>query len=283
MEGSCCVMSELIYFSICRYVPSVLRGEKVNIGFAYHIPSLCKIGFKKTKNTKRIKSFDDELELDMIHAIFESLKYDFGEGSLMDIEEFEDIDLSYEGLLNNRIKSYVNQIQFSEVKVFNADVNVDESLKEIADLFLYFDKKKSERIDQKKVMTLATKIVSSSRYKNSINRSNKNNKIKEFYEVPYDFSFDINGQKKYIKALSFDYKQVNRFYKEIKAYLYDLEYAVKNDNIDLENIQIVINDTDFEKEFEKVISEKLPRNLELKTLEEFSSILNAEDNEVIFQ
>ncbi|MBX0315493.1 DUF3037 domain-containing protein [Planococcus glaciei] len=273
-------MSEMIYFSICRYVPSVLRGEKVNIGFAYHIPSLNKIGFKRTKNIKRIKSFDDELEMDMIHAIFESLDYDFGEGSLIDYEEFENINLSDENLLNDRIKSYVNQIQFSQVKVFSAEAGIEQSLKDIADLFLYYDKKKNERINQDKVRALATKMVNNSMYKNSITKFNKRN---DFYEVPYDFSFNINGQEKFVKAFSFDYTQVNRFYKEIKAYLYDLDHAVKNNDINLNSIQIVINDTNLEKDFEKTISKELPEEIDMKTLDEFSSILNAYNDELILQ
>lgn len=278
-------MKNLIYFSICRYVPSIFRGESVNIGIAYHIPSLQMMDFIATRNIRRLKSFDDEVEIEMINAIFESLKYEFGESTLeyseIDYEEYEALDLTNEKLLEEMIQGYVNQIQFSEVKVFEAKEDISESIKDLFDMILYYDKKKSERISQDRVRALAARIVSGSSYKNSMYKVSKS---KGFFDIPYDFTYEKNGVEKYIKAFSFDYKQPWRFYKEVKAYLFDLDHALKEGMIkDLSNVKIVINNTELEQEHEKEIAEQLPKEIELVTLSKFSNLLVDSESSGILQ
>lgn len=264
-------MTNIIYFVICRYVPSVLRGEKVNIGFVYHVPSLEQMDFIASKNIRRLKSFDDELEVDVINAIFESLKFEFGSDSLEQYEyEDEALDLSNPYLLNDKTSGYVNQIQFSEVNVFESQETLEKAIKDITDMILYFDKKKNERINQDRVRALAAKIVNSSSYKDTLTRFQRTN---EFFGLPYDFKFNLNGKDKFIKAFSFEYKQTSAFFKEIKAYLYDLEHFVKEGLVSFSDVKIVINNTDLEAEHERIITRQLPKDLELITLEKFSSLI----------
>lgn len=264
-------MTNIIYFSVCRYVPSILRGEYVNIGLAYHIPSEKRLNFIASKNIRRIKSFDDEIEVDVINAIFESLKYEFGSITLEKYDEYEDIDLSNPNLLTEKTSGYVNQIQFSEVKVYESQDDTEKAIKDLTDMFLYYDKKKSERINQDRVRALAVKIINSSSYKSSLERVERK---EGFFEHPYDIKFNINGHEKYIKAFSFDYKHPRLIFKEIKAYLYELEHALNNGLIRLSDIKIVINNTDLESNYEKEITKNLPEELEVLTLEQFNTILN---------
>jgi len=264
-------MKNTVYFSICRYVPSLLRGETLNIGFAYHVPSTGHLDFFTSKNTARIRNFDDEIETDMISVIFDSLKYDFSSENLETHDEYSNGELISPNLLNNKIKNYVNQVQFSEVSVFELDESVDNIILDIADMYLYYDKKKNERINHDRVRALAKKIVAASTYKDSMSKTSN---IETFFDVPYDFKFNLGGHQKYIKGFSFDYKQPNRFFKEIKAYLFDLEHEMQKGTVNLEDIKIVINNTDFDKEHEKIITDYLPGELELITLEKFSALIN---------
>ncbi|WP_040286451.1 DUF3037 domain-containing protein [Sporosarcina koreensis] len=265
-------MKTTIFFSICRYVPSLLRGEKVNVGFAYHLPSEGLLGFYDSKNMKRIRNFDDEVEADMIHAVFESLKYDFSSDYLDGVEEYEDKKLFSNSLLKSKIKNYVNQIQFSDVSVYETCDNLDKAIEDIADMYLYFDKPKSQRMNHQRVQALARKIIKSSAYKDDlINSSSKD----VFFDPPYDFKVSLNGQMNYIKGFSFEYKQANRFYKEFKSYLFDLEHEITNSDIDISNFKIVINNTEFEEEHEKVIQEYLPEELDIITLEKFGEYINS--------
>jgi hypothetical protein len=267
-------MTDIINFAICRYVPSILRGEQINIGLVYHSPSLKLMDFISSKNTKRIKSFDDEIESDVINAIFESLNYEFCsgklEGSLMD----NNIDLTQKNLLADLTKGYVNQIQFEHVRTFELKNNLKKEIEDLTDMYLYYDKMKNERMNQDRVRALTARIINSSSYKDSFSKVKKN---KEFFEIPYDFKIQIQGANKYIKAFSFDYKNSSKFYKEMKSYLFDLSHAKEHFGIDVSDVKIVINNTNLEAEHEKEITNHLPNELELFTLEKFSSFITQEE------
>lgn len=264
-------MKMTIFFSICRYVPSLLRGEKLNIGFAYHIPSTGQLGFFASKNIKRILSFDDEIDIEVVNAIYESLNYDFSAENLDNYNDFQVLGLKDTSLLENKIYNYVNQIQFSEISVHEDEETIDKTLLDLADMYLYYDKPKDKRMNHQRVQSLARKIVNDSIYKESLSKTINND---EFLDNPYDFKIERNGRIEYIKGFSFDYLQPNRFFKEMKSYLYDLEKKIAVGDIRATDIKVVINNTDLEKEHEQVIQKYLPKDLELFTLAKFSEYLN---------
>lgn len=264
-------MKKTIFFSICRYIPSLLRGEKLNIGFAYHIPSTGEMGFFASKNIKRILAFDDEIDAEMVNAIYQSLSYDFSTDNLDDSDDNKILGISDTSLLEKKVYNYVNQIQFGEISVHEDEESADKTLLDIADMYLYFDKPKGKRMDHLRVQALARKIVKASIYKDSLSKS-ENSDV--FYDNPYDFKIERNGNVEYIKGFSFDYQHPNRFYKEMKSYLYDLEKLVSTDSIKTADIKIVINNTDLEKEHEQIIQQYLPEDLRLLTLNKFIEYLN---------
>lgn len=268
-------MKKTIFFAICRYVPSLLRGESLNIGFVYHIPTLENLGFYESKNIKRLRSFDDELDSDTINMIFESLKYDFNSSPDIYLNDDLELPLTDSNLLKHKLYNYVNQIQFGEISVMEFDYvnqeSVNNTLQDIADIYLYFDKPKSKRMSHERVKALARKIVKASDYADTLSNATNDNAV--FYTQPYDFKIRLNDKPLYIKGFSFDYSQYKSFYKEMKSYLYDLNHAVYENGLEIDEVKIVINNTNLEKEHEKVITEILPDELEYYTLERFSSFL----------
>lgn len=268
-------MTNIINFAICRYVPSILRGEKINIGLVYHVPSMGVMDFVSSKNIRRIKSFDDEIEADVIKAIFESLNYEFSsfrlDGSLAE----SGLDITQKGLLNELIKGYVNQVQFEKVRMLEFNESLDAVVSDMIDMYLYYDKKKSERIDQNRVRALAARIVNSSPYKDSYTKVEKK---KNFFDPPYDFKINIENDEKYIKAFSFDYLNPSKIFKEMKSYLYDLQHAKEQFGIDISDVKIVVNNTTFELEHEIQLKNNLPVELQLLTLERFSSFISKNES-----
>lgn len=257
-----------LLFSICSYVPSILRGESVNLGFAYHVPSLKEIGFVNTSNYKRVMTFDDELTSETLQHLIRSLKYDF---SLEYITEYEEEYLGFldnSNLLQNKIYNYVNQLQFREIKAFPIDTTLEHAIRDIKDLYLYYDKKKKDRIDTIRVKSLTKKLINMSELRSTLEIAPT---INSFYHVPYDFKVLINGEETYIKSFTFDYSNANQLFKEMKSFFYDLQNSNFIDDWKSKNIQIVINNTDFSKQHEKLILESIPDSLKVSTLEEFSS------------
>lgn len=257
-----------IYFSVCRYIPDILRGESINVGIVVHIPEHRFIKFYKTKNLSRVRSFDDEVEMEVIKALLESLEYQFNYNRASELK-----GLNRDDFLKNELVYFINQVQFSEIRVLNSDINLfEENIKDLIDMYLYYDKKKSERIDRNRVRSLASKIVSQSYLKNSIDR---NPKLKNnFNQQAFDFSLDFGNQKEYIRAISFDYKNTNKFFNEIKSFLYDVSYF-KN-NLDV-NIKVVINNTDKSEMYEQVAYDTLKNEVDIFTLEEFDKFVRGDN------
>lgn len=256
--------SKFIHFTVCRYVPDILRDEFINVGVLVHVPEEGVSRFYKTRNLSRIKNFDDEVELDVIKVLLESLEYQFNQSTIHspDLENLDD-----HNFLENETKFYVNQIQFSNIRTLTSD-DLDEDIKDLCSTYLYYDKRKSERIDKYKVRSLVSKMIDNSKLKGFVNKypEIRNN----FNQQPFDFSLNLNENETLIKALSFDYKKQTKLFNEIKSFLYDL-YYFKELNTD---IKVVINNTAFENNFEKVALDQLKQFIEVYTLEEFSGFID---------
>ncbi|MYL45073.1 DUF3037 domain-containing protein [Virgibacillus halodenitrificans] len=257
-------MNKPIYFAVCRYIPDILRGESINVGILVHIPDNKSIKFYKTKNLSRIRNFDDEVELDVLKALLESIDFQFNNNRASELN-----GLNSKNFLENELVYFVNQIQFSEIRVLNSDTSsLQTHVNDLIDMYLYYDKKKSDRITANRVKSLASKMVSASYLKDKINRNPdiKNN----FNQRPFDFTIDIDGNKVLFKAISFDYKSRNKFYNEIKSFLYDIEYATNSYNND---IKVIINNTDRNEDYERIAYDLLRKKVDVFTLEEFDKYI----------
>lgn len=253
-------MDRTIFFSVCRYIPDILRGESINIGIIVHVPQNKFIKFYKTKNLSRIRTFDDEIETEVLKALLESLEYQFDNNR---ISKTEGIDRN--NFLENELVYFINQTQFSPIRVLNSNSEaVNQDIKDLIDTYLYYDKKKSERIPASRVKSLATKMLATSYLKDRIDRNPK--VTNNFNQSPFDLSLDIEGNKTLIKAITFDYKNKNKFFNEIKSLMYDVSY-VKN-MLD-SDIKIIINNTDMNEDYEKLAYELLNKEVDVLTLEEF--------------
>ncbi len=253
-------MDKAIFFAVCRYIPDILRGESINAGIVVHVPENKFVNFYKTKNLSRIRTFDDEIEIDVLKALLESLEYQFDNNRT---SEMKDIDKN--NFLEKELVYFINQIQFAQIRVLNSDdESVEKDIKDLIDTYLYYDKKKSDRIPASRVKSLATKMLTTSYLKDRVDRNPKVTNV--FNQSPFDLSLDIDGEKTLIKAITFDYKNKNKFFNEIKSLMYDLSY-IKN-NLD-NDIKIIINNTDMNEEYEKKAYDVLRKEVDVLTLEEF--------------
>ncbi|MCY8654267.1 DUF3037 domain-containing protein [Bacillus spizizenii] len=260
--------TSVIHYAICRYIPDILRGEAINVGILTHVPSKGYCKFNKIKNLSRVKSFDDEVDIDVIKALLESIQYQFN----TEPDNFQLPGIKEDTFLEAELKYYVNQIQFSEVRSLNSTPSsIKEDIEDLTDMYLYYDKKKSERITADKVKRLTSKMFKQNTIKVKRNPSAKN----QFKQQPFDFSVKLNNKDTYIKALSFDYKNHNKFYNEIKALLTDINYFKK---LNIGEIKIVINNTTLEEEYEKIAYTVLKEHVEVLTLEKLDDFLNKSNN-----
>lgn len=121
-----------IFFAVCRYIPDILRGESINAGIIIHIPEDEWVNFYSTKNISRIRSFDDEVEVSVLKAVLDSLSYQFNPNRTSDLE-----GINSQKFLEQELVYFVNQIQFSEIRVLNSnEQNLEKDINNIIDMYL---------------------------------------------------------------------------------------------------------------------------------------------------
>lgn len=254
-----------LLYSVCRYIPDLMRGESINVGIAIHNFSSSEVIFRQSKHFSRIKAFDDEVDIEVLKALLESISIQFSTEYLLENEQALDSEL----LLKEETSHFVNQIQFDEIKTLISD-NVENDIQDLIDIYLYYEKKKSDRITRDKVRSLASRIVADSRLKKNIN---KHPRIKNmFYQTPVDFSLELYNEEVYFKALTFDYKDKNKFIKELKNLLFDVN--------DLKNfkIKVVINNAEAEEDYEKLALKALKeKNVDVYTLNQFRNFVDSSE------
>ncbi|EWG11695.1 DUF3037 domain-containing protein [Cytobacillus firmus] len=263
--------SRTIFYSICKYVPDIIRGEFINVGILTYIPELGLSKFQKTRNLARVTAFDDELELDILKALLESLEVQFNNSSLPVNKENPTPDY-----IQNELVYFVNQLQFTDVKMLNS-TNIEEDTKDLYDMYLYYDQKKSDRISAERVKRLVSKLFTANEFKN-VNRKPSEQNI--FRQRPFDFSLTLDGESALIKALTFDYKNQNKLYNEIKSFLFDLNYFKE---MGIDNIKVVINNTDMDNDFEKLAYKLLSKEVEVLTVQQFAEYLNGAEKQHLEQ
>jgi hypothetical protein len=262
-KGAIVLNSKAIFYAVCRYVPDILRDEFINVGVLTYIPELGESKFHRTANLSRVRNFDDELEMDVLKALLESLEIQFNIRTLPSPGKEPKPDF-----LKRELVYFVNQIQFSEIRALNS-TDVHQDIRDLYDMYLYYDQKKSERINAERVRRLVSKLFTQNDFKD-VNRQPNEQNI--FRQRPFDFSVNINGNQTLIKALSFDYSNHNRLYNEIKSFLFDLDHFKR---MNYNNIKVVINNTDIENDYEKLAYRYLSEKTDVLTVQQFADLINS--------
>lgn len=269
-------MQNLLYFSIAQYVPDILRDERINIGFVYFQPSSKKVGFIKSKNTNRILAFNDELDKSTYSLMLSSLEYDFSIDSF-EYDDNEDLinhlfSLKTPELLEYKIKNYINHIQFKNISKFEIETSLESAIKDISDVFLYYDTPKSERkMNQLRVKNLTKKILESNLNSHQIKIAE--NKTNHFINKPYDFCV-MGREKIFIKSLSIDYTTFH-LKNEFKSFLFDI-YSASDADPNFDKPIVVINN--FESLSNEVTNDILKilekENLKIIKLADLPNLIN---------
>ena len=70
-------MGELIY-SILRYEPSIVSGEKINLGAIFHYPSTDYREFYSITRWARVSAFDDTLNIPLMKDLMQDIRFEMG-------------------------------------------------------------------------------------------------------------------------------------------------------------------------------------------------------------
>jgi hypothetical protein len=231
-------------YSVCQYTPDPIRKETINIGVAFHCPNP---GFEfsdfvKIKNSRRIRSFDDEYDSEYMNIVFESLSYQFDYNKINTvyndrIDEFENINSN--SFIHSKTRFYVNEFHFLPQKSLITTTNdISKDIEDITKTYLYYDVSKNERISSEDVRRLIKKHIANYDLKNELEPV----QIKDYDDKEI---FDFKYNSTLVKAISLDYQKREMLSKNIKSFLFDVNEN-KERLVD-KTIKIVINDNYDEK------------------------------------
>ncbi|MBE9878398.1 MAG: DUF3037 domain-containing protein [Enterococcus casseliflavus] len=260
-----------INYSICNYVPSVIRQESVIFGIVIHCPSEEYSEFFRTKNLKRLRAFDDEYDKDYMDLMAETFSYYFNYPSLdtedYDAERFDRIRC--DNFISNITKYYVNEFKFSETRELLS--TKDELVADMNDLrrtYLYYDRPKSERITTPEVKRLLSKEL---KHLNLINYV----KVPEIHDLADREIVDFEYNDTLVKILSFDYKRKADIVDQMNKFQIDM--IENSDYFNSKKIKIVMGNSEFyDKQFMSSILNKLHKlnsNIEITPISEYTNNL----------
>lgn len=201
------VKSDYCKYAIIRYVPNDIREEFINIGLAFHIPrqGYCKVLFSKNRN--RVRAFDDEIDFEILNILQNGIKNDLDAGHSTVLQPYS--DPYQEDYLQKYASTFVNQIQFSEVRtIISTDPLKDE--KNLFDIYIYYENPdKSSRItDQDVYSTLSRVFFNEPKYKKLIQKEPKFDIPFGKQNIPIEFDFgykDKSHNEHLVNIISYDY------------------------------------------------------------------------------
>ena len=194
-------MERLCKFTILRYVPDEVREEFINIGLLFHSPEDGEIRFQTTRNYSRVLAFDDEIDISFLKLVIEGIRNDF---TLSTVDGPTLSDLKNWSFLDKATSIYVNQLQFSEIKVISSK-DIEADFEKLFKTFVYFDSPKNKRITDYEVRAIMNRVF---RDKAVYQKLNKNVKLDiDSQEIELDYAYKTNNKFKIIKTFSFDYSK----------------------------------------------------------------------------
>jgi len=243
-------MKRRVKFAVMQYVPNYERDEKINVAVILHSPLDRFMSMKIIDNWKRLKEFDDELDINFIKSYLKTVKEQFSYNDF-NINELA-IDDNY--LLEQMTQFYINQFIFklSEVTI---ETGCIDFLNKLKDNYLYFDNDKKNRISNKDSVAFFSELLRGKNINYEIVGA-KNTLLGNYNEK---INVDLKIKNKYYKIINFNDANIDTYIPTIKMWMMNaLELKEKR-----EKLIFVVN--------EQVSDEKV--NTFIKMLEKYGEVI----------
>lgn len=243
-------MKRNVKFAIMKYVPNYERDERINVAVVLHSPEDKFMSIKIIENWRRLKEFDDELDIDFMKSylktVEEQFNYNFINSQAINIED--------ECLLEKMTQFYINQFVFVISNIV-IESNCEEFLMKLKDNYLYYDTEKKKRISKKESIEFFGELLRGKNISYELIGS-KNSLIGTYDEK---INVDLKIKDKYYKIINFNDSNIDTYVPTIKMWMMNaLELNEKK-----EKLVFVIN--------EQVSDEKI--NTFIKMLSKYGEVV----------
>ena len=142
-------MEKILKYSVLRYSPSTIAGEKINLGIIFCDMESGYREFKYSKKFSRLATFDDEIDLIMVKKLLQGIADDV-EGNLFTYDKFD---------IDQYTKYFVSDFCFEKPKSIYYD-NLDEMIKRLHKTYFRFEYDKRERPSKEDDKSILEKLIS---------------------------------------------------------------------------------------------------------------------------
>jgi hypothetical protein len=262
-------MEKLCKFSVLRYVPNENREEFINIGLVFHSPEDQFVDLVITNNFRRLKAFDDEIDVDFLKIVLDGLKEDFSITTTTGPSYRELADWDF---LERKTSIFVNQLQFSSIYIIRS-IDIGEDFKKLFKTYVYFDTPKKKRFTDNDVRSIMNRVLRTKEVFQKIDRNISFDIGPQTIELDYKIETE-NDKLKLIKTFSFDYSNRGSSQAPVlaKEWAWNFDKLKKRNNIDRDEIMTLV-----------YVGREQNKNvkLALDVLREEANIIKAEDvNEI---
>lgn len=249
-------MKRTVKFAILKYVPNEERDEKINVAVVLHSPQDEFMETRIIENWKRLKNFDDEIDIEFMKAYLKSIQSEFQYKFL----DKETKNIKDKMLLDNMAKIYVNQFLFSISEVYIEDT-CEEFLTKLKNNYLYYDIEKDKRPSSKESLNFFRDLLKAKNISYEIINF-KNSLIGSFDEK---INVDLKINDTYYKIITFNDNNIDTYMPKIKMWMLNaIELTEKK-----EKLIFIINEQETNSKTKKFI-EMLGKYAEIIKITDFN-------------
>lgn len=249
-------MKRAVKFAILKYVPNEERDEKINVAVVLHSPQDEFMETRIIENWKRLKNFDDEIDIEFMKAYLKSIQSEFQYKFL----DKETKNIKDKMLLDNMAKIYVNQFLFSISEVYIEDT-CEEFLTKLKNNYLYYDIEKDKRPSSKESLNFFRDLLKAKNISYEIINF-KNSLIGSFDEK---INVDLKINDTYYKIITFNDNNIDTYMPKIKMWMLNaIELTEKK-----EKLIFIINEQETNSKTKKFI-EMLGKYAEIIKITDFN-------------
>lgn len=140
---------KILKYSVLRYSPSKVAGEKINLGIIfYDMESGYKV-FKYSRKFSRLSTFDDEIDVQMVKKLLQSIADDVS-GNLFTYNKFD---------IDQYTKYFVSDFSFEKPKAIQYD-DLEEMIQRLHKTYFRFEYDKAERPSKEDDKAIIAKLIS---------------------------------------------------------------------------------------------------------------------------
>lgn len=196
-------MEKILKYSVLRYSPSTVAGEKINLGIMFYDMQSGYRLFKYSKKFSRLASFDDEIDLSMVKKLLQGIEDDV-EGNLFTYDNFD---------IEQYTKFFVSDFCFEKPKAIVYD-KLDDMIERLHKTYFRFEYDKKERPSKEDDKSILEKLISA-------DGTNVKRDEYVFGSCNEKIKYDLVTENTCIKIFDFDDKNLNHLVNSAKTWAWN--------------------------------------------------------------